>query len=111
MRFFYVFNEGDELEPMGSPKSPRANWSKFLNQTVVVDTDSSYLYLGKLVEVTREFLSLEDVDVHDTRDAQSTKEQYAIRAKQHGVFSNRKAVSIKTDKVISLTLLSDIKEY
>lgn len=86
-------------------------WQKYLNQAVVVDTDSSFVYLGTLVEVNDRFVVLRDVDAHDSRETPTTKEKYVMEAKRFGIRANRKEVAVRIDKVVSLALLADIMEY
>lgn len=86
-------------------------WEKYLNQPVVVDTDSSFVYLGTLAEVNERFVVLKEADAHDSRETPTTKEKYVMDAKRFGIKANRKEVAVRIDKVVSLTLLADIVEY
>jgi hypothetical protein len=89
----------------------RSSWEPLLNQVVVVDTDSHLLYIGRLHEVTEDFVILRDADVHDTRESSTTKERYAMEAKRIGVRPNRREVSIRKTLVVSVSRLEDIIEY
>lgn len=86
-------------------------WAEFVGQIVVVDTDSSFVYLGTLKEVKEHFVVLADVDVHDTRETTSTKEQYVMDTKRFGVKPSRKEVSVRTSQVVSLSKLDDVMLY
>ena len=78
---------------------------------VVLDTASPYLYIGRLAAVDDWFMRLEDVDVHDSNETRTTKEVYILEARKFGVKKNRHSVLVRTDKVISVSLLEDVIEY
>ena len=87
------------------------SWEALVGQVVVVDTDSTYVYIGTLKEVDDQFLTLVNVDAHDVREAKSTKEQYVIDTKRFGVNPNRKEAKVRQAVVVSVSRLSDIVEY
>jgi hypothetical protein len=67
---------------MSTPSyQPPAEIVAMYGRQVVVDTDTSYIYVGLLEQVGAEYLSLSGVDVHDTSDSKSTKEAYAHETK------------------------------
>jgi len=78
---------------------------------VVVDTTTPLLYIGRLAEIGDYFITLEDVDVHDSNESPSTKEVYCIDAKKFGVKKNRRSVRIVKSIVASISLLEDVIEY
>lgn len=81
---------------------------ELLGKTVVVDTDSSWIYLGKLKRAGKDFLLLEDADAHYLGDTISTREEYIRTSRLTGVVVNRKEVWIKMDKIVGLSLLEDV---
>ncbi|HZE96410.1 MAG TPA: hypothetical protein VE981_05260 [Planctomycetota bacterium] len=85
-----------------------AGWTALVGQIVVVDTDSRFVYLGRLDRVEPDFLVMKDVDVHDRRESPSTKEQYIMDTKKFGVKPNRKEVSVRVTMVVSVSKLDDI---
>jgi len=85
-----------------------AGWEALLGKVVVVDTDSRFVYLGRLHRVEIEFLVMQDVDVHDRRESPSTKEQYIMDMKRFGVKPNRKEVHVRKTQVVSVSTLDDI---
>jgi len=89
---------------MGEP----AEMGGLLEREVVVDTRSPYVYLGTLEECSDGFVTLRDVDVHDTTDSRSTKEIYVMNARKFGIQRNRARVKIKLSEMISISLLSDV---
>lgn len=90
-----TYNPPGELEPL-------------IGLQVVVDTDSSYVYIGVLESVGADYLVLSGVDVHDTADSKSTKEHYAHETKKLGTRSNRKLTYVRLARVLSISKLDDI---
>jgi len=88
-----------------------ARLQELVGNDVVLDTASPYLYIGRLVEVDEWIIRLEDVDVHDASETRTTKEVYVIEASKFGVKKNRRSVLVRTDRVVSISLLSDVIEY
>ena len=88
-----------------------AAWKDWIGATVVVDTNSIFVYIGKLQEILPDFLVMVEVDVHDRNDGQSTKERYVMDSKLYGVRANRKTVSVRKDLVVSVSRIEDILEY
>jgi small nuclear ribonucleoprotein (snRNP)-like protein len=77
---------------------------------VVLDVASQYVYVGTLVGYEDRYLVLEDADVHDLRDSGTTREQYVVGARRHGVPVNRRRVLVRTGEVVSLSALADVVE-
>ncbi len=86
-------------------------WKRYLDQAVVVDTDSQFVYLGVLARVEDNFIVLSQADVHDRREGPSTKEQYVMEAKRFGIRPNRREVAIRKETVVSLSRLDDVILY
>ena len=78
---------------------------------VVVDTDSDYLYIGKLLGVTGGFITLGGADVHDRRESSSMNEKYVLESKKYGVRSNRREVHIRFQRMVSYSLLENVIDY
>ncbi len=87
------------------------SWTPLVGQVVVVDTNSSFVYLGTLARVEDHFLVLTEVDAHDRNESPSTKEQYVMESKRFGVKPNRKEVSVRKALVISVSRLDDVITY
>ena len=83
----------------------------FLNEPVIIDTKSSYLFIGTLQKIGDFFLTMVDVDVHDQNDFNKTKEIYVMEAAKYGIKVNRKSVNIVKTEMISISLLSDVVKY
>lgn len=78
---------------------------------VVVDTRGPFLYIGTLDSVNSNSLRLSDVDVHDLRETNTSKDYYLIQSLKSGVRSNRRSVFVLSKEIISISLLSSIIEY
>jgi hypothetical protein len=85
--------------------------AELAGKEVVVDTSTAYIYLGVLKAVGRDFLTLENVDVHDSSEGGSTKEIYVLEARKFGIRSNRKAAQVRLSLVVSVSLLADVVPY
>ncbi len=83
----------------------------FVGLDVVVDTTSSYVFIGRLREVSTLAMTLADVDVHDRAESPSTKERYVMEAKKFGIKVNRKSVTVRLDTVLCVSKLEDVIEY
>lgn len=86
-------------------------WSEFVGEKVVIDTPTRYIYLGTLVDLTGDALVLEEVDVHDSEESESTKEVYVMNAAQQGIRVNRKRVVVPEKRVLSISTLDDTVVY
>ena len=82
-----------------------------IGQTVILDTSSQLLYIGRLKSADGFFFELEEADVHDSQESSTAKEVYLIESKKYGVKKNRKSVHVRAGLVVSLSLLEDVIEY
>jgi hypothetical protein len=80
----------------------------FLNQPVVLDLSSAYVFIGTLVAEEPEYLVLEEVDAHDLRDSPTTREKYILDVRQHGIRPNRRRAWISRRELVSISLLADV---
>ena len=86
-------------------------WADLVGQVVVVDTSSSFVYLGTLAAADEHFLQMVEVDAHDRNEGPSTKEQYIMDTKRFGVRPNRKKLSVRAALVVSVSRLDDVVIY
>lgn len=84
---------------------------KYFNEEIVVDTNSSWIYIGVLEKVTDHCIILSNVDAHDNIDTSTSKELYVFESKTTGIRANRESVHVNLDHVVSFSLLDDIKEF
>ncbi len=95
---------------MSHPQPP-SSLEPYLGQQVVIDTRSSYVILGTLTAIGPDCLTLENVDVHDTSDASSTKDHYIMESHKLGIRTNRRAAKVRIAEIISVSLLRDVEIY
>jgi hypothetical protein len=84
---------------------------EFRDKEIVLDTDSSLIYIGRLVDATRHFIVLADADVHDRNESSARSEKYLLQCKRFGVRSNRKRVHIRLERVVSFSALKHVIDY
>jgi hypothetical protein len=82
-----------------------------VGKQIVVDTDSSYIYIGYLESAGADFLALTKVDVHDVSDSRSTKEHYAHESKRLGSRHNRELTLVRLARVLSVSKLEDVISF
>ncbi len=80
------------------------------SRVVVIDVEAPYVYIGMLAELDTQHLVLENADVHDLRDAATTRELYVLETRLHGVRANRQKVLVRRDQVLSISALDDVIE-
>jgi hypothetical protein len=81
------------------------------NQKVVVDTRSTWIYIGTLSEIQSDCLLLTDVDVHDSSEGHKPKEVYVHETRASGVKANRQSVYVNLEFVVSVSLLADVIKF
>ncbi len=84
---------------------------EMIGQVVVVDLKSTFVCLGKLVRADGQFIELHDADLHDTRDTQTTRENYVMASRETGVKRNRKRVLIALSEMVAISRINDVVEY
>jgi len=85
--------------------------SKYLKKKIVLDTSSTWIYIGVLEKVFESSVLLSDVDVHDNTDSNSTKECYVLDSKKTGIKFNRHKAYINLDYIVSFSALDDVKFF
>jgi len=81
---------------------------EMIGQIVVVDLRGQYVVLGTLLRFDEHFLELRNADLHDLRDADSTRELYVAEARFTGVQRNRKRVLVARAEVVAVSRLEDV---
>lgn len=85
--------------------------TQYLKQHVVLDTRSSFMYIGILEAVYNGCVVLSEVDVHDSKETTTSKELYTIQSKTTGIKVNRDLVYVNIDYVVSFSPLSAVKQF
>jgi small nuclear ribonucleoprotein (snRNP)-like protein len=81
---------------------------EMIGQIVVVDLRGQYVVLGTLLRFDEQTLELRNADLHDLRDADSTRELYVAEARITGVQRNRKRVLVVRAEVVAVSRLEDV---
>jgi len=82
--------------------------AKFLNKDIVIDTTIHIGYIGKLKKFDEQSMLLRDAVIIDTTIIKIAIEEYLIECAKNGFCPSRKSILVGRDKVISVSLLSDI---
>ena len=83
---------------------------KLVGREVVLDAASLYVFLGRVESFDHQYVVLTDADVHDLRDATTTRGRYVIEARLHGIRPNRKKVFVDLSQIVSISPLEDVIE-
>ena len=83
---------------------------EFIGSKVVIDVKSQFVFLGQLMEVSEQWIVLEQADVHDLRDSKTTRELYVLDSCTDGIRVNRKRVLIPIDQIVGISRLEDVLE-
>jgi len=97
---------GGETLPGSAIEGP-AGW---IGKAVVLDTQGPLIYIGVLIELTKDHYVLAEADVHDSNDSRSSKELYLLETRDLGVRVNRTRVIVERREVVSLSLLADVRD-
>ena len=81
---------------------------QFIGQNVVIDVESSFVFLGRLHQVHPEWMILQQADVHDLRDSKTTRELYVLDSRTDGIRINREEVLIPSGQIVSISRLDDV---
>jgi len=79
-------------------------------KTVVLDTQTKWVYIGRYERDDGTYVFLEDADAFDVSDTTLSKDEYIRMVKKDGLAPNRKRVSVLKAMVSAITLLDDIME-
>ena len=80
----------------------------YIGQVVIADLDEFFMVLGTLQTVSADCLVFTEADLHDHREANSTKEVYAIESKKIGVRVNRTQVAIPRQRLVAISLVEHL---
>ena len=85
------------------------NWlSAYVDQVVCVDLKDGFVLYGTLQAFDNESLSFVNADFHDPREANSSKDVYALETQNIGVRVNRKQCKIPLINMIAICLLTEL---
>jgi hypothetical protein len=79
-----------------------------VGQVVVADLAEFYLVIGTLTAVGQDVVEFRDADLHDHREANSTKDVYCLESREIGVRVNRKRVFVPRRQIVAMSLLAEV---
>jgi len=79
-------------------------------KTVVLDTQSSWVYVGTLKGEDERFFHLEQADAFDVSEVTLTKQEYLMKVKRDGLVVNRERTFVLKNIVTSITVLDDVED-
>lgn len=79
----------------------------YVGSVVVCDLDEFFLVIGTLAGVDDHHLVFESVDLHDHREANSTKEVYVIETRKVGVRVNRTRLAVPLRRLVAISRLDE----
>jgi ribosomal protein L13 len=79
-----------------------------IDKVVVVDTDGTMVFIGRLARVASDCVVLEEADAHDCEQGYSGKELYVINVCNIGFTPNRRKVYVPRRNIIAISALEDI---
>ena len=86
--------------------------AQYQDRRVVLDTDTSTIYIGTLLAFDESGYWLGDADVHDRNDGHSTKEEYINEAcnleRSGNRRTNRTKVFVERRAVVSISALDEV---
>jgi len=82
----------------------------YKNEKVVIDTSTSWVYIGTLKEEDDIYYILNNADAFDISETSLSKHEYLMMVKKDGIVPNRRKIKVLKSKVVAITLLSDILE-
>ena len=87
------------------------NWlNQFKGQEVIIEIGDGFTVFGTLSDYTPTALIIEKADLHDQKEANSSRDIYALETSDLGIRVNRKRVFIPRERLIALSLLSDVAQ-
>jgi small nuclear ribonucleoprotein (snRNP)-like protein len=79
-----------------------------IGQRVVIDLRSQFICLGTLNRVDEHFLELRNVDLHDLRDTDTTRENYVAASVATGIKRNRRRLLLVRAEIVAVSRLEDV---
>ncbi len=86
-----------------------SDWiAAYVGMLVVCDLDDHFLVLGTLEGAGPDHLAFADADLHDHREANSTKEVYVLESRKLGVRVNRSRLCVPRRRLVAISRLDEI---
>lgn len=85
-----------------------ADWiAGYVGTVVVCDLDEFYLVIGRLEQASDDHLLFADADLHDHREANSTKDVYILESRKLGVRVNRHRLAVPRRRLVAISRLEE----
>ena len=81
---------------------------ELIGEIVVIDLRSTYICLGTLKKISPDVLELRNVDLHDLRDTETTRENYIAACAATGINRNRKKLWVMRAEIVAIGRLADV---
>jgi small nuclear ribonucleoprotein (snRNP)-like protein len=79
-----------------------------IKQTIIVETDSFFTYIGTLSEATGEAIRLSAVTIYDERHARVSQERFLVEVASLGNTASREEIYIRQNRIVAVSPLSGI---
>lgn len=89
----------------------KASLEAHTGKVVVLDTDSSWVYIGRVEGIVNETVRLNNADVHHRADSPTTVERYIMDSRATGVQTNRGTVYVSLRAIVSFSPLDEVIKY
>lgn len=106
--YFSLTFMGHQVKTHSRAPELREALAELVGRNVVLDTQGSILYLGRLVEVHEAGIWLEEADVHDCTEGHAGKELYLAEAAHYGIRVNRRRVFVLRSSILSVSAIEDV---
>ncbi len=80
----------------------------FIGSIVVCDLDEFYVVIGTLSAASEHHVEFTAADLHDHREANSTKEVYVLETRKIGVRVNRAHVAVPLARLVAISRIADV---
>ena len=94
----------------GVSGGPLSGLEGYLGKVVVIDTKSSYVFIGRFAGVQGEYFVLEEADAHDCSQGRANKDLYIVDARRYGFHPNRERVVVKICETVSMSEIGEVSE-
>ncbi|MBF0275032.1 MAG: hypothetical protein HQK84_07355 [Nitrospinae bacterium] len=86
-------------------------FKELIGKEVVLDTNTRFLYVGTLIKWNKESVILEKADVFDQEKSMKSRDLHLLEALKGGINYNRHCVRVMVSSIVSVSLLSEVREF
>ena len=81
---------------------------RYRNKEVVLDTDASFSYVGRLMEWDDRHLEIESLTVYDARIIKVSLEEFLVECRRNGLCDSRGNTLIARNRILAISLFDDV---